>query len=88
MRISRRPADFIKNHYEGEKLSDVIKGVVESIADDDFRKTMELEKIPGVMADVYKPTYDDFDWYVKFFLDEDGVVALVVMSCNWDGVTH
>lgn len=50
---------------------------------------MELEKIPGIWADVYSGfEYEGENWYVKFFIDAEGTARLNVMSANWDGYIH
>lgn len=55
---------------------------------DDFVKSVELDVIPGTWADVYVVTAMDEDWYVKFFIQEDGSLSLRVLSANWDGYIH
>ena len=49
-------------------------------------KCDELEKLPGVMADIYKGTvWDGSEWYVKFFRRDDGSTVVDVWSLKEDG---
>ena len=59
-----------------------------SIGPGGFQKTVELEKRPGTMADVYHARYDDATWYVKFFIDDEAQLRVRIWSCNWDGCIH
>ncbi|MBQ9004505.1 MAG: type II toxin-antitoxin system MqsR family toxin, partial [Eggerthellaceae bacterium] len=66
--------------------SETIKGVFESIESDGFHKVVALDKRPGTNADVYFADYDGERWYVKFFVDEDGMSSIVdIWSCRIDG---
>lgn len=84
--ILGKAARFLKNRYDASP-KEVVEGVFASMSEDDFYKDLELEKIPGTWADVYKPTYDGIEWYVKFYM-EDGRAIVQVLSCNWDGCLH
>lgn len=83
--LTKRPSTFIRNRYD-RKVADVAKEVFATIDESGFEKSVELENRPGVKADVYMTTYDDITWYVKFFIDNDKVVA--IWSMNWDRVIH
>lgn len=86
--VSHRSLGFVKNHYgEFGSPGDIVGTVFVSMREDDFRETYELDRIPGVMADVYNPIWDDERWYVKFRM-EDESDCVVIMSCNWDGYIH
>lgn len=84
-RLLGKAARFIKNRYDGNP-ADVVVDVFSSLTSQDFQKTMELDTIPDVYADVYRPTYDGIEWYVKFYIENE--VCVVVLSCNWDGCLH
>ena len=49
---------------------------------------MELDVLPGTYADVYITEFEGDEWYVKFFINDEGGLSVNVLSCNWDGVTH
>ena len=49
---------------------------------------MELDMLPGTYADVYVTRFEGDEWYVKFFINDEGGLSVNVLSCNWDGVTH
>jgi hypothetical protein len=67
----------------------VVRAVFRSMTPASFRKSIELDVIPGVMADVYMVRCGDDDWYVKFYLDPgSGCPTCVVLSCNFDGFIH
>ena len=84
-RATSRPIRFVSNHLGNPAV--FIPEIVASIAESDFRKSMELDIRPGTFADVYVCEYDGEDWYVKFYVDEEGNLA-VILSCNWDGAVH
>ena len=83
--VSKRPTVFIKNRYAGKPV-DTILEVIKAITENDFYKSVELNKLPGTMADIYAPYWDETRWYVKLFINEDKLVC--VWSCNWDGCEH
>lgn len=85
-RVIHKVASFLKNHYD-DSPSDVIAEVFDAISERDFYKALDLEKWPDMRADVYKPTFDGIEWYVKFFIEDDGV-CVQVLSCSWDGALH
>ena len=85
--VGSRAARFVRNHYGG-CTGDVVKEVFASIGPGGFQKTVELEKRPGTMADVYHARYDDATWYVKFFIDDEARLRVRIWSCNWDGCIH
>ncbi len=85
--VGGRASRFVRNHYGG-CVGEVVKEVFASIDPDGFRKTMELEKRPGTMADVYGCEYDGTSWYVKFFIDDEEQLRVRIWSCNWDSCIH
>ena len=51
-------------------------------------KSVELEHKPRTWADIYCGMfYDDTEWYVKFFIENEGPVV-EIWSMNWDGAVH
>lgn len=85
--VGKRATDFIINRYAGDP-NDIVKEVFACMKCSGFRKTMPLEKRPDKMADVYAVEYDDIEWYVKFFVDENARLRIRVWSCNWDDCLH
>ena len=83
--VASRPARFVWNHLGDPSV--FIPDIIASIESGDFKKSMELDVKPGTYADVYICEYDDDDWYVKFYANGEGGLA-VVLSCNWDGAGH
>ncbi len=81
---------FIRNHYgEGVEVVEVVQGVFARMLPSEFCKSIELDKLPGIRADVYRTEYDGITWYVKFFRDDSGSqVRVRIWSCNWDHVLH
>ena len=75
----------MRNHLGNPSV--FVPEIIGSIAAGDFRKAVELDIRPGTFADVYACEYDGEDWYVKFYVDEEGSLA-VILSCNWDGAVH
>lgn len=93
--ISGRPRRFIRNRTERYDLVCFIKELFEALEPCDFYKSEELEKIPGVWGDVYRPvpfrepqSGEYNNWYVKFYVDRDEESLVVVMSANYDGYPH
>ena len=78
---------FIRDRYPDMSVTEIIKDVFSAIQPEDFYKTLELEKFPGCMGDVYFADYDDRNWYVKFMVEE-GEVRIRVLSCKWDGYSY
>lgn len=85
--LAGRAARFMLNHY-GEESTEAVKGVFAHMEKAGFRKTVELDKRPGTMADVYNVEFDDVTWYVKFFIDSGSSLRVEIWSCNWDGCIH
>lgn len=84
---TKRVRIWLDNH--GYNPREIIAGVVEILSPEDFCKSDELEKLPGTMGDIYKVSYCDEDWYLKFFIDEaTGNLRVRVWSCCWDGALH
>lgn len=85
--LRNRAQRFLFNRYNS--TSETVRGIFSSIKEEDYRKTVELVKHPGVKADVYMPQYDGMTWFVKFCFREGAVSAVVdIWSCNWDSVIH
>ncbi|MDR3307842.1 MAG: type II toxin-antitoxin system MqsR family toxin [Coriobacteriales bacterium] len=81
---TRSVIQLLNNH--GFDSDEVIAATLESIikGEAQFYKSMRLDKVPGIMADVYYSYCLDDVWYVKFYIDED----VIVLSCkpkdeNW-----
>lgn len=88
VRFRRRARAFLENHY-GTDLISTAKCVLESLEPSDFKECVELEYMPGTYADVYiGGTYDDIEWYVKFYIDEAGSQVVDIWSMVWDGTNH
>ena len=89
IRFTKRGRAFIQNNYDNLDFEEVSLGVFESISEEHYLKTDELEKRPGTYADIYKGmVYDDIEWYVKFYVDGDGYAQVMVWSMCWDGAGH
>lgn len=84
--VGRKASTFIINRYD-DAPEDLVKMIFELVKSSGFKKTMELERRPGVMADVYHVEFDDMTWYLKFFIDAEDV-RVRVWSCNWDTCMH
>lgn len=82
---TKRVTRFILEHTD-EDVYDAILEVFEAANKEGFRKTVALDKFPGVSADVYYVEVFDDEYYLKFFVDEGKVV--VVLSCCIDGMNH
>ena len=82
---TRRVERFILGHV-GEDVYDAILEVFEAAGKEGFRKTVELDYLPGVLADVYHVEVFDDEYYLKFYVEEERVV--VVLSCCIDGMNH
>lgn len=85
--ISGRTRRFIKNRY-GNRAQNIVKEIFESLRPDDFRKTIALDSLPGIWADVYVTECRQTTWYLKYFISEDFQPELHVLSANWDGYIH
>lgn len=86
-RYSERVRRWLHNH--GYPPGDTVKGTLLSLVRNDFLKSDPLEKRPGTFGDIYRTFYEGEEWYVKFFLDDDGALAsVVVWSCCPDGMVH
>lgn len=88
MQISGRANRFITNHIGPGCATKTVKEVFRQMTPNDFVKSIELDAIPGTWADVYTVAALDEDWYVKYFIQEDGSISLRVLSANWDGYIH
>jgi motility quorum-sensing regulator/GCU-specific mRNA interferase toxin len=54
-------------------ITDIL-AVISTLRDTDFYKTMESEKKMGYYQDVYRPTYQGIDLYVKIQISGKAVV--------------
>lgn len=89
MSLNRRIGAFLQNRYGIRKPKAFVSKLICSITPADFLKSEELEIKPGVWADVYQGVqFEGEEWYVKFFIDNDDIVQLSVMSAVWDGYIH
>jgi hypothetical protein len=59
----------------GFDVDDVYDCIVNHLSDTHFYKTMEAEKKPGLMQDVYRITYQDQHVYLKLQICGDVVVV-------------
>lgn len=85
-RMKRRAVKFLFEHYVRADM--VASDVFSLIEEKHFRKSVELEHKPGTWADIYCGMfYDDTEWYVKFFIENEGPVV-EIWSMNWDGAVH
>lgn len=84
--VTKRVLGHLSNH--GYVVDEVVEDVFEAIGECDFSKSIQLEKIPGVTADVYRYVncYAE-EWYVKFFI-EGGSLRVRVLSLNAEGTLH
>ena len=88
VRYRKRPRAFLENHY-GCALNETALGVLESLETSDFKECVELKFKPGTYADVYRGgSFDDTEWYVKYFVDETGPQIVDIWTMVWDGAVH
>ena len=84
--VTKRVLGHLGNH--GYVVDEVVEDVFESISESDFSKSIQLEKIPGVIADVYRyVNCYGAEWYLKFFI-EGGSLRVRVLSLNAEGMLH
>lgn len=87
--FTRRGRSFVQNNYDNLDFDEIVRCVFESMSEDHYLKSVELEYLPGTYADIYRGmTYDDAAWYVKFYVDEAGCAQVVIWSLCWDGSVH
>lgn len=91
--IPMRPQTFVANHENGE-VNLIVRDLLCSLEECDFKKSIELDILPGVWADVYGdvPYLNPYggiphDWYVKLYIEDDEI-SVTVLSANYEGVTH
>lgn len=65
--------------FDEEDIADCI---VNHLDETHFYKTMESEKKPGLMQDVYRVSYQEHRLYVKL---QVSLNAVVISFKNWDG---
>lgn len=82
---TRRVSRFILEHVD-LNVRDAVSEVFEAVDRSGFRKSVELDCIPGVRADVYHVCVFDEEYYLKFFISDEEIV--VVLSCCIDGMNH
>ena len=86
-RSTERVRRWLQNH--GYSPNDLIKEVVGCLTESDYYKSIEMEVIPGLVADVYRTRCEDEDWYLKLFMDEETEITCVsIYTCCWDGFQH
>jgi hypothetical protein len=54
-----------------------IEACVLALDESDFYKTMPSIKVPGLMQDVYKPTYGGHRLYVKLQIGKSGTAVVI-----------
>lgn len=86
-RVSGRVYRFIRNHWDDDP-NQTIEEVFAAARPGDFRKALMLDALPDVAADVYRVECGGEEWYLKFFIDDDGEAFVMVLSCNIDGFAH
>lgn len=89
VKLGNRARKFLREHYLAEGPTLVVTEIFKAMCERHFYKSEELQFKPGVFADIYKGMiYDDTEWYVKFFIDEDEQEHLEIWTMVWDGATH
>lgn len=82
IRIKETVARGLKNRgYRSVQAH--IKGLISNLSTKDFRQSIELEKFCPYYGDVYITSFEDEDWYVKFYIEEGKTVIL--LSAKYDG---
>jgi hypothetical protein len=82
--LTRRVRSYLMNHACGSPKETTL-GVFDAMRAEHFYKTVELDALSGVMADIYRDVpYDGTEWYVKFFV-RDGMATVDVWSLKEDG---
>ncbi|CDD67535.1 uncharacterized protein BN629_01190 [Eggerthella sp. CAG:368] len=86
-RATKRLRNNLQNH--GYIVDETIEDVFAAIRPENYYKTDKLENIPGVFADIYRHVicYGE-EWYVKFFIEENGKASLEIWSLKEDGYTY
>lgn len=79
------------NRYGFMEISYVAQSVFLAIKPENYYKTVELAKAPGIYADVYThvycPEFPEEEFYIKFACLEDET-TVDIWSMNWDGYLH
>lgn len=86
--VNGRSIRFIRNHISARNPGYVVRQVIEVIDERDFKESYELDILPGTWADVYETQYEGEEWYVKFFIGDNGDLRLHVLSANWLDYIH
>lgn len=79
-----RVRSYLLNH--GYDPNETVEDVVYAIQPRHFHKSSELDKYPGIFADIYRHVecYET-EWYVKIFLDEDEKPRVSIWSLKEEG---
>ena len=68
-----------RNGIRALKLSDEdVVNVVQSLSKSDFRKSMTSQRDHTIWHDVYSPSYEEVELYVKFTRDEENKYYLLI----------
>lgn len=86
-RTTKRLRNNLRNH--GYIVDETIEDVFAAICPENYYKTDELENLQGVFADIYRHVicYGE-EWYVKFFIEENGNASLEIWSLKEEGFTY
>lgn len=87
--LADRARRFLREHCVADGIAKAVREIFDAMGPEHFLKSEELDYRPGTFADIYRGMeYDGIEWYVKFFIDEEGNERLQVWSANWDGAVH
>lgn len=84
--MTKRITRFIRNHWD-ERARYAVAEIFDAMSADGFYRSITLDNIPGITADVYFVDFGGERWYVKFYI-ADGVPVVQMLSCNIDGYDH
>ena len=79
-----RVVSWLANH--GYDAAETIVAVLTSLPERG-RWTDSAALMNGEVADEYVAPWEEDDWYVKPYVDDD-LVVVNVWSCCWDGAVH
>lgn len=89
VRLRTRARRFLREHCVRAGTSKALKAIFDAMQPRHFIASEELDWLPGTYADIYcGMRYDDIAWYVKFYIDSEGLGSLEIWSANWDGAVH
>ncbi len=83
IRVTRRVSEWLRNHGY-IRVQAFVKGLISNLSEQDFYKSIKLDTFPGCYGDVYKTSYEENEWYVKFLIEENSTV--LVLSSKYDGI--